>query len=100
MTNLYRCYPGGLAVAGNLALADHSSVQYQIVCSQFQTDAQDYLTYGLQCMEFSMGAWVQLDLIEDISVDRDYVLHLAERFNRLQLSPLHFRDAVMDSVSA
>lgn len=100
MTNLYRCYTGGMAVAGNLALADRASVEYQLVCSQIKTDAQDYVTYGLQCVEQSMDTSVQLDLIEDISVDRAYVLHLAERFTRLQLSPLHFRDAVLDSVSA
>lgn len=101
MTNWYRCQVGSMAVAGNLALEDRSAVQYQLVCSQFKADDdQIYLTYGLQCMERCMGTWVQLDLLEDISIDRDYVLALAERFTQLQLSPLHFRDAVLDSVSA
>ena len=39
-----------------------------------------------------------MDVIEDVSPNRDSVLHLANRFNHLQLSPLHFRDAVLDSV--
>lgn len=45
------------------------------------------------------GIWVQMDVIEDVSHSRESVLHMAERFNALHLSPLHFRDVVMGRVS-
>ena len=73
-------------------------VRYQAVCSVNREGG--YCTYGLQCMESRKGRWVQLDLIEDVSPSRDSVLKLASRFNDLQLSPLHFRDVVMDTIGA
>ena len=45
------------------------------------------------------GNLVQMDVIEDVSPSRENVLFLAERFNTLGLSPLHFRDAVLDSLN-
>jgi len=87
-------------IMGNLALAAPTTVRYQTVCTQVKEGAQDYLTYGLQCLGDCMGTWVQMDVIEDVSPSRDNVLHLADQFNHLQLSPLHFRDAVLDSVNA
>ena len=76
-----------------------TSVHYRTVCSQVQNGAGDYFTYGLQCMGDCKGVWVQMDLIEDVSPSRENVLRLADQFNSLQLSHLHFRDAVLDSVS-
>lgn len=38
-------------------------------------------------------------VIEDVSPSRDNVLCLASQFNRLGLSPVHFRDAVLDSIN-
>ena len=75
-----------------------AAVRYQAVCSVSREGG--YCTYGLQCMESRKGRWVQLDLIEDVSPSRDSVLKLASRFNDLQLSPLHFRDVVMDTIGA
>ena len=75
------------------------SVWYRTVCSQVNSDAEDYFTYGLQCMGDCKGVWVQMDVIEDVSPSRDSVLRLADQFNSHQLSHLHFRDAVQDSVS-
>ena len=49
--------------------------------------------------ESAGGTWVQMDVIEDVSPSRENVLFLAERFNTLGLSPLHFRDAVLDSLN-
>ena len=74
------------------------NVRYQAVCSIVEEGG--YCTYGLQCLEDRLGSWVQLDCIEDVSPSRDSVLQLASRFNDLRLSPLHFRDAVLDSISA
>ena len=72
-------------------------VRYQAICTR--TDQQT-VVYGLQCMRRCQDAWVSVDEIEDISTAQDNVLHMAEQFTALELSPLHFRDAVLDQVSA
>lgn len=95
MTETRRSIP----IIGSLALTYPSPVRYETVCTQVKIGSKDHLTYGLQCLRDSMGTWVQVDMIEDVSPSRDNVLHLADRFNHLQLSPLHFRDAVLDSVN-
>ena len=41
-----------------------------------------------------------MDVIRDVSPSRENVLVMASRFNDLALSPLHFRDAVLDSLNA
>ena len=71
------------------------AVRYQAVCSPLEDNPEVACTYGLDCQ----GTWVQMDPIEDVSPSRDNVLHLASCFNRLGLSPLHFRDAVLDSLN-
>ena len=38
------------------------------------------------------------DEIDDISANGNFVKNLAEKFNMCELSILHFRDAVMDSL--
>ncbi len=91
---------GNAAMVGALAAAGPAAVRYQAICNHIQDETQRYMTYGLQCLGDCMGTWIQIDTIEDISPIRDTVIHLAERFNHLQLSPLHFRDAVLDSVNA
>lgn len=53
----------------------------------------------LECLTDRQGAWVQWDLIEDVSPSRESVLSLAARCNALGLSPLHFRDVVLDSIN-
>lgn len=90
---------GNTTIMGNLAMGAPMTVRYQTVCTLVKEGTQDYLTYGLQCLGDCMGTWVQMDVIEDVSPSRDNVLLLADRFNHLQLSPLHFRDAVLDSVN-
>ena len=74
-------------------------VRYQTVCSLRQDAPEAYCTYGLECLGECRGTWVQVDVIEDVSPSRENVLFLAERFNALGLSPLHFRDAVLDSIN-
>lgn len=71
-------------------------VKYQAVCTKL---CGDTVVYGLQCLEARQGHWVRVDVIEDISTRQDPVLEMAERFNALALSPLHFRDVVMDRVA-
>ena len=62
-------------------------------------DPNGTCTYGLECLTDRQGAWVQWDLIEDVSPSRESVLSLAARCNALGLSPLHFRDVVLDSIN-
>ena len=92
-------YLGGHNLSSDTAQdTQMQGVRYQTVCSVVQDSAQGYCTYGLECLADCRGTWVQMDLIEDVSPSRDNVLFLADRFNSLGLSPLHFRDAVQDSI--
>lgn len=75
-------------------------VRYQTVCSMVQELPEAYCTYGLECLGDCEGTWVQMDVIKDVSPSRESVLMMANRFNSLSLSPLHFRDAVLDSLNA
>lgn len=79
---------------------DPYTVRYQAVCSRVKGGTDEYLTYGLQCLGDWKGTWIQMDVIEDVSPSRDNVVRLASRFNALHLSPLHFRDVVLDCVNA
>lgn len=92
-------YLGGNCTSNDAAQAPElQGVRYQTVCSVVQDSTQGYCTYGLECLADCQGTWVQMDMIEDVSPSRDNVLFLADRFNSLGLSPLHFRDAVLDSL--
>lgn len=92
--------------SGGIPFSDHpgrdpqvQGIRYQTVCSMVEDSAQGYCTYGLECLADCRGTWVQMDVIEDVSPSRDNVLFLADRFNSLGLSPVHFRDAVLDSLN-
>lgn len=76
-----------------------AAVRYQAVRSPVQNDPNGTCTYGLECLTDRQGAWVQWDLIEDVSPSRESALSLAARCNALGLSPLHFRDVVLDSIN-
>lgn len=80
--------------------ASPRAVRYQLLTSCLEQDGVDYLTYGIQCMGDWSGHWVQMDAVQDISFQRENVVRLADLFNRCQLSPVHFRDAVLDCVNA
>ena len=34
--------------------------------------------------------------VKDISINKEYVISLVEKYNRLELSPLHLRDVIFD----
>lgn len=75
-------------------------VGYQVICSAIRNrETEDYTAYGLQCVCFSEGSWVLMDALLDISTCRETVIDMATRFNASRLSPLHFRDAVVDGLS-
>lgn len=56
-----------------------------------------YVTYGMEASSIQNGQIV-LDEIVDISTNRSFVIDLVKQFNDLNLSMLHFRDAVYDAV--
>ena len=80
--------------------ASPQTVRYQVLTSRLEQDGVDYLTYGIQCLGDWNGDWVQMDAIEDVSFQRENVVKIVDLFNRLQLSSLHFREAVLDCVNA
>lgn len=79
---------------GVICLSCHNSID-----RSYRNPGPPPITCSLQCLCKLSGQWIQLDMIQDISLCGDDVFSLASRFNTLQLSPLHFRDAVLDSVS-
>ncbi len=76
------------------------ALRYEILTSRLTQDGVDYLTYGIRCMGDREGTWVQLDAVQDISIQREVVADLADLFNRRNLSALHFREVIWDRVNA
>lgn len=75
-------------------------VRYQIVCTHIDDHViGSYDTYGIQCMCKWSDTWIQFDSVTDISLHSEKILCLVSQFIALGLSPLHFRDAVLDSIS-
>lgn len=56
-------------------------------------------TYGISVRQKQGDAWSVIGSVEDISPDKDFVVQLAERCQRLQLDYLHFMDVVLDAIS-
>ena len=66
--------------------------RYKAVFEQKRcADLGEYFTYGI-CVT---GGGYQKAL-RDISSNKKFVLHMVRLFNRLKLSPVHFKDAVED----
>ncbi len=99
MTEMRQDYGVRLEALGSLPLLAPDAVRYQMVCSLVEAEGLVSFVYGLQCLGRYGTAWVQMDVVQDLSMNRDYVLYLADRFQQLQLSPLHFRDTVLDAVN-
>lgn len=59
-------------------------------------DIGRYISYGIICTNKTTGEIVSF--IPDISTNKDFVESLANEFTSLQLSPLHFHDAVEDAL--
>ena len=55
-----------------------------------------YVTYGITASSVTDG--VELDKIVDISTNLSFVEDLVKKFNDLNLSIIHFRDAVYDAI--
>lgn len=73
--------------------------QYQKVKTMHtHPDAGSYTAYGLELYQCKNGQRTHIDTITDISTRQDYVENLALAFTINQLSPVHFRDAVLDAI--
>ena len=75
-------------------------VRYQTVCSRRQDAPEAYCTYGLECLGECRGTWVQMDVIEDTLPSRGECSLPGRAAHYLwACPPLHFRDAVLDSLN-
>ncbi len=70
---------------------EQNSAHYELIESEKTLDGRPYRCYGIRlCF-----AGTTVD-VEDLSLNRQEVEELAERCNRLSLSPLHFQDVLED----
>ena len=80
------------AVAGNLEKAHYTVLQQ----TRFLEGHGEYHTYGLMATQRAREGWHIKTEICDITTDLVAALSLAGKFNRGELSVIHFRDAVED----
>ena len=73
------------------AIKDISCGTYELLITEKSLDGRQYRTYGIRL--FYAGTEVS---VEDLSLNREVVEELVERCNRLQLSPIHFKDVLED----
>lgn len=66
--------------------------------SRHDPDLGQYLTYGLRAQRKTGSGWEEIELIHDVTTHFGFAKRLSELFNRHQLSPIHFRDAVEDII--
>ena len=55
-------------------------------------------TYGIIGEENEGNTWRAVSVVKDVTPNGQFAAELAEKFTRGQLSPLHLRDAIMDSI--
>ena len=82
--------------------ATHQTIfqwQYQPVKTiQSHPDTGTYTAYGLALYQCENGHRQAISQINDISVNQEFVENLALQFTLHQLSPVHFLDAILDSL--
>lgn len=75
---------------------------YRFLCvkqSRTSPDLGRYTTYGLRIEVLTPSGYRKVGLVSDVSCDGAFVTALAERCTRLQLSPTHLLDVVLDALS-
>ena len=80
------------ASASNLAQAHYTVMQQ----TRFLEGHGEYHTYGLMAVQKAPEGWYIKTEICDITTVLAEALNMADRFNRGQLSVIHFKDAVED----
>lgn len=73
--------------------------KYQVISSLqkgLEEASEDYTTFGIQVSLNGSCPALVIDVVEDISLERKTVEKIVAKFNRYQLSPLHFREILSD----
>jgi len=73
------------------AVKERSSAEYELLTTEKTMDGTTYFCYGIRLSYAGTEVCV-----EDISLDKTAVMELVEKCNRLQLSPIHFREVLED----
>ncbi len=73
------------------AIKDISCADYELLTTEKSLDGKRYHCYGVRL--YYAGTEVS---VEDLSLDKQAVEALVEKCNRLQLSPIHFREVLED----
>ena len=55
-----------------------------------------YTAYSIYAEELTSQGWVHALSIPDVSCDKGFAMQLAEQCTRIQLSPMHLLDVVLD----
>lgn len=77
----------------------NEKVYYETTEGSFTNEENEcYIVYGIRAYKFHDEEKVELDEIDDISDDYDFVKRLTATFNREDLRIEHFRDVVYDAL--
>lgn len=75
------------------------SVYYALTITELTTeDHIPYTAYGITVWSVHGNITGKLDEIVDVSTDARLVKDMVTKFNRFELHPVHFRDAVYDFI--
>lgn len=75
------------------------AVYYTLTSTERSTDDQiSYTAYGIAVLAVSENTADKVDEIVDVSTDARLVEEMVCKFNRFELHPVHFRDAVYDFI--
>ena len=77
----------------------HAAVRYQTVCSPVKDNPEVPVPMAWPASQSAKGRGCRRIVLRTSPPAGDNVLCLASQFNRLGLSPVHFRDAVLDSIN-
>lgn len=69
--------------------------RYQaIVERKYHEDIGEYRSYGIQVILVTCDGYELVRTVSDVTVDQEIILALTDKFNRLQLSPVHLMEAL------
>ena len=76
---------------------DEAMYKYLTICERlFNEEVGTYTSYGIICINCESETVVSQ--ISDVSLSRDFVINLSEKFTQHALAPIHFLDAVEDAL--
>ncbi len=77
----------------------HARIKYQLVSRrQTSCDLEEYLGYGICILKDTEQEESPVSILWDISDREPFVSELVDRFNRFELEPIHFMDAIEDAL--